>query len=84
MVSRSVDQGGGGVHLLVGHALVLHVGDEAVLVVGVVGDDLHAAVGQLNAVLAWNNVQDKWFIGSCFLGVIVSSLKSEEYSVMQY
>ena len=46
--------GGGGVvgGLGVRLSLVADVGDEAVLVVGVVGHDLDAAVGQLHAVLA--------------------------------
>ena len=57
-VSNSVDRcggiGGRSVGLLhMGHSLVLHVGDEPVLVVGVVGDDLHAAVGELHPVLSW-------------------------------
>merc|ERR550532_1329534 len=45
--------GGGGVGGLgMGLALVPHVGDESVLVVSVVRDDLDAAVGELNSVLS--------------------------------
>ena len=56
-VSNSVDRcgiGGRSVGLLhMGHSLVLHVGDEPVLVVRVVGHNLHTAVGKLNAVFSW-------------------------------
>ncbi len=57
-LGRVVGSGLGGVSSLVGGggvrgvALVLHVGDEAVVVVGVIGDDLGAAVGEGDAVLA--------------------------------
>ena len=37
----------------VGHTLVLHVSDEPVLVVRVVGHNLHPAVRKLNAVFSW-------------------------------
>ena len=40
---------------VLGHSLVLDVGDVSVLVVGVVGDDLSPAVGEGNTVLAGNN-----------------------------
>ncbi len=40
---------------VVGHALVLDVGDVAVLVVSVIGHDLDTAVGKSDAILAGNN-----------------------------
>ena len=55
VVGRRVVRGGlvrGRVGLVDGLALVPDVGDVAVLVVGVVGDDLGAAVGEGDAVLA--------------------------------
>ena len=62
VVHSVVSHGGGGVGggggvvggLGVRLSLVADVGDEAVLVVGVVGHDLDAAVRQLHAVLACN------------------------------
>ena len=54
LVGRSGVSGGlvgrSGVLGVLGHALVLDVGDVAGVVAGRVGDDLHAAVGQSNAV----------------------------------
>merc|ERR550519_1090826 len=47
--------GRGGVGLGNGHALVLHVSDEPVLVVSVIGHDLHPTVRKLNTVLALDN-----------------------------
>ena len=38
---------------LVSHTLVLHVSDEPVLVVRVIGHNLHPAVRKLNAVFSW-------------------------------
>ena len=57
-VSDSMDRcssiGSRSVGLLnMGNSLVLHVGDEAMLVVGVVGDNLHTTVGELHTVLSW-------------------------------
>ena len=47
------DHVGRSIGFLVSHTLVLHVGDEPVLVVRVVGHNLHTAVGKLNAVFSW-------------------------------
>ncbi len=52
VIGGGVGGGLGVVGLVVGGALVLDVSDVAVLVVGVVGHDLGAAVGEGNAVLA--------------------------------
>ena len=41
-----------GVGLGDGHALVLHVSDEPVLVISVIGHDLHSTVRKLNTVLS--------------------------------
>ena len=51
---RSVVRGRGGLvgRLRVGLALIPHVSDEAVVVVGVIGDDLDTAVGELYPVLS--------------------------------
>merc|ERR1719356_2018159 len=46
------DRGGFVGRLRVGLALIPHVSDEAVVVVGVVGDDLDTAVGELHPVLS--------------------------------
>ena len=46
------DRGGFVCRLRVGLALIPHVSDEAVVVVGVVGDDLDTAVGELHPVLS--------------------------------
>ena len=50
------DHVGRSIGFLVSHTLVLHVGDEPVLVVRVVGHNLHTAVGKLNAVFSWEGV----------------------------
>ena len=39
----------------VGHTLVLHVSDEPVLVVRVIGHDLHTAVRKLDTVFSWGS-----------------------------
>merc|ERR550532_3069045 len=54
-------------------ALIPHVGDEAVLVVGVVGDDLDTAVRKLHSVLA---LDDSVLILSLSLGEVSSILVS--------
>merc|ERR1719412_2912440 len=57
----------------VGLTLIPHVGDEAVLVVGVVGDDLDTAVRKLHTVLA---LDDSVLILSLSLGEVSSILVS--------
>ena len=56
--------------LRVGLALIPHVGNEAVLVVGVVGDDLDTAVRKLHSVLA---LDDSVLILSLSLGEVSRS-----------
>merc|ERR1712038_1676124 len=59
--------------LRVGLTLVPHVGNEAVLVVGVVGDDLNTAVRKLHSVLP---LDDSVLILSLSLGEVSSILVS--------
>jgi len=49
------DHVGRSIGFLVSHTLVLHIGNEPVLVVRVVGHNLHTAVGKLNAVFSLDN-----------------------------
>merc|ERR1719234_2565761 len=44
-----------GIGFLVSHTLVLHVSDEPVLVICVIGHDLHSTVRKLNAVFSLDN-----------------------------
>ena len=42
-----------GIGFLVSHTFILNISDEAVLVVCVIGHDLHSTVRKLNAVFSW-------------------------------
>jgi len=42
-------------HIFLGHSFIFHISDEPVLVVSMVGHNLHTTIGQLYTVLAFDN-----------------------------
>ena len=46
-----------GIGFLVSHTLILNISDEAVLVVCVIGHNLHSTVRKLNAVFSWGGIR---------------------------
>ena len=74
MVRSGVVGCGGVVVNGVGLALVLDVGDEAVLVIGVISDDLGASVGQLHTVLSlWCRITLKFKGGATESNLMTNS-----------
>lgn len=42
-------------HIFLGHSFIFHIGNKPVLMVSMVGNDLHTTIGQLYTVLAFDN-----------------------------